>query len=334
MSVTIKKIAEISGVSRGTVDRVLNKRGKVSPDKTERVLSCAKKLGYTPNLAGKALAVTKKNHVVGIVLNSEQNEFFEEIISEINEEIINFKNYGIRVVLKTMKGYDPKKQLKLLHDLPSELSGLIITPVDDKMISEKLNELCDKNVCVITLNNDIKDCKRMCYVGSNYYNGGKISAGIVKLIKPNGANIGVVQGTKKLFGHNQRLLGFMDELSSEFNLVNVCESQDDDEIAYNETLTMLKNNASIDTIFIVAAGVLGVCRAIASTQREISVVCFDDTKTTIELMNQDKIKVLISQQARVQGKKVMQIMLDYFVKNEIANEFIVENQIKIKQNFN
>ncbi|MGI6577937.1 MAG: LacI family DNA-binding transcriptional regulator [Eubacteriales bacterium] len=29
MSVTIKKIAEVSGVSRGTVDRVLNNRGNV-----------------------------------------------------------------------------------------------------------------------------------------------------------------------------------------------------------------------------------------------------------------------------------------------------------------
>ena len=31
--VTIKQLAELCGVSRGTVDRVLNNRGKVNPEK-------------------------------------------------------------------------------------------------------------------------------------------------------------------------------------------------------------------------------------------------------------------------------------------------------------
>ena len=60
MAVTIKKIAEVSGVSRGTVDRVLNNRGKVSPKTEQKVRECAKKLGYKPNLAGKALEEKKK----------------------------------------------------------------------------------------------------------------------------------------------------------------------------------------------------------------------------------------------------------------------------------
>ena len=35
--VTIKKIAELCGVSRGTVDRVLNGRGRVKPETAENV---------------------------------------------------------------------------------------------------------------------------------------------------------------------------------------------------------------------------------------------------------------------------------------------------------
>ena len=59
--VTIKQIADLCGVSRGTVDRVINERGNVKPETKELVLSMAKKLGYKPNPAGKALSARKKN---------------------------------------------------------------------------------------------------------------------------------------------------------------------------------------------------------------------------------------------------------------------------------
>ena len=42
--VTIKQIAELCGVSRGTVDRVLNGRGKVKAEKAALVRAMAEKL--------------------------------------------------------------------------------------------------------------------------------------------------------------------------------------------------------------------------------------------------------------------------------------------------
>ena len=43
-TVTIKTIAEYAGVSRGTVDRVLNSRPHVSPDQQTRVLRAIRDL--------------------------------------------------------------------------------------------------------------------------------------------------------------------------------------------------------------------------------------------------------------------------------------------------
>ena len=52
---TIKQISELSGVSRGTVDRVLNGRGHVSPEKERLVRSIAEQVGYTPCLLYKSI---------------------------------------------------------------------------------------------------------------------------------------------------------------------------------------------------------------------------------------------------------------------------------------
>ena len=57
---TIKQIAEMAGVSRGTVDRVLNNRGSVNANTAARVREIAEKLNYKPNKAGLMLAAQKK----------------------------------------------------------------------------------------------------------------------------------------------------------------------------------------------------------------------------------------------------------------------------------
>ena len=58
--VTMKEIADLANVSRGTVDRVLNNRGSVNPQTAEKVRQIARTLGYKPNRAGMALAAQKK----------------------------------------------------------------------------------------------------------------------------------------------------------------------------------------------------------------------------------------------------------------------------------
>ena len=57
--VTMKKIAELCGVSRGTVDRALNGRGRVNAETAAMIKKMAEQLGYEPNPAGKALAARK-----------------------------------------------------------------------------------------------------------------------------------------------------------------------------------------------------------------------------------------------------------------------------------
>ncbi len=87
MPVTIKEIAALCGVSRGTVDRVLNKRGHVNPETAKRIEELAVSLGYTPNKAATALASRKKNITIGLIIFSEGNVFFDAILEGIQNDI-------------------------------------------------------------------------------------------------------------------------------------------------------------------------------------------------------------------------------------------------------
>lgn len=60
MATTIKDIAALAGVSRGTVDRVLNNRGSVNPATAEKINEIAKALDYKPNKAAGACRSKKE----------------------------------------------------------------------------------------------------------------------------------------------------------------------------------------------------------------------------------------------------------------------------------
>ena len=79
-NVTINDVAKAAGVSKGTVDRVLNHRGSVSPEKEKKVLEIAELLNYQPNKAGVALAAQKKKYIIGIILFGESNPFFNYVL--------------------------------------------------------------------------------------------------------------------------------------------------------------------------------------------------------------------------------------------------------------
>lgn len=78
MGITSQKIAELAGVSRGTVDRALNHRGGVKPQVQRRIEELARQHGYSPNRAGKAL-VTREPLRVEVLLNSLGNPFYDEV---------------------------------------------------------------------------------------------------------------------------------------------------------------------------------------------------------------------------------------------------------------
>ena len=67
MTVTIKDIARIAGLHKGTVSRALHGGFQVSPSTQERVRLLAEQLGYRPNVNAQTL-FTKAIHDVGVIV--------------------------------------------------------------------------------------------------------------------------------------------------------------------------------------------------------------------------------------------------------------------------
>ena len=73
MSISIKDIASLAGVSTATVSRVINSTGNVSPKTKARVEAVIARYGYVPNLVAKGLR-TNLMPTVGIMVPDILNE--------------------------------------------------------------------------------------------------------------------------------------------------------------------------------------------------------------------------------------------------------------------
>ena len=80
MAITLQQIADLAGVSRGTVDRALNNRGRIKPEVEQRIKKIAKDVGYKPSRAGRALAMAKKNIKIGVILQLAQTPFMKDVL--------------------------------------------------------------------------------------------------------------------------------------------------------------------------------------------------------------------------------------------------------------
>lgn len=340
MAATIRDIALIANVSRGTVDRTLNNRGGVNHEVEIRIRKIATDLGYKPNRAGKALAARKRPIKIGCLLPGMDNPFFDDVISGIWAAEKEIADYGFSVELISLKGYDVEMHLEAIQSLVDKgVDALCVTTVDVPLISQKINELIAKGIQVATINSDVRGTSRLFYVGCDYIESGKVAAGMLALMLKGKGETLIVTGSVKMQGHNRRIHGFCKEIKEnkmDFLTVDVIESQDDDDTAYQYTKAALKQHPNINSIYITAAGVAGVCKAVEEirNQEKIHLISFDDIPATRKAIINGTIDATICQEPFKQGYQAIQCMFSYFLEGNIPRNGVVytDNVIKIKQN--
>ena len=78
---TIKELARLAGVSTSTVSKVMNQKDEgISAETRERILSLARKYGYSPY--SSISTIPSKTPLIGAVLRSQSQEIAEGIMEQ------------------------------------------------------------------------------------------------------------------------------------------------------------------------------------------------------------------------------------------------------------
>ena len=333
---TIKDIAERAGVSRGTVDRVLNGRGEVRRETKARVLRAVEELDYHPNKAGIALAAQKKPVKIGIVLYGKDKPFFDDVITGIQRKAEEVSIYGCKLIYRSLP-YDVEQQIAALDELYKEnISGLLISPYNDPRVRERINKFSRSGVPVVTVNSDDASSDRIAYVGVNARKSGRTAGQLMgMLLRGEPAKVGIITGSHQVLGHEYRVVGFKEVVSEEFPNMEVVfeeESQDDNHKGYMVTKEMLKSHPEINAIFFTTGTYYGGCRAIREAAPTVTytVIGFDELQETVDMMKQNVVNATICQEPVLQGYRSLGILIDKVVLNRDPSTVLDYTDLVIK----
>lgn len=136
MSITLRDVARIAGVSEITVSRVLRGVGPIRPETREKVHDAIRRTGYVQNRLAGTLASASSN-LVGVILPSLSNNVFPEIMAGISSALAQS---GFQPVVG-VTDYDLTREEELVRSMLAwKPAAMILTGLDHTRETVRLVE--------------------------------------------------------------------------------------------------------------------------------------------------------------------------------------------------
>lgn len=343
MAGTIKEIAERAGVSRGTVDRALNNRGRIKPEVAERIFAIAKELDYHSNrkTAKNIHQNLGKGMKIGVITQLSKASFMIPVRQGIKDAERELAYMGVQLILKDIETVDEEEQVKAIDELEKEkIDGLAIMPVQSELVRERLNRLMEeKGIPVVTFNSDIVGTKRACFVGLDNKKSGRTAAGLMGMLTRGKGKVLVITGFFTNSVNSLRVEGFIQEIKNsypELELLGVQSSFDETK----EVEKIIENTMAIAPdlagVFVASGGQAGVCLAFEKMKPEKRpyVIVYDATPKNTKALKEDRYDFLIDQEGYEQGYRPPNLLYNMIKKGEQPGKDHIYTDIKIKNKFN
>ena len=339
MAVTLAEIAALAGVSRGTVDRALNDRGRVDPKVAARVRRIAAERGYRPNRAGRMLARAKNPIRIGVIVQSVETMFMHTVFEEIERASAHFTTTGAEVLVRPLEGVDAQQQLDVIDELlDAGVQGIALSPAEDERVRARIQELSER-MPVVTFNSDLPDSGRLCYVGVDNFACGRMSAGLMDLLLAGQGEVLLVAGQENNWSHQQRVDGFQAEAAASFPGLSLLPPQtcgDDQQLAHDIVCRAVQEHPSLRGVYVSVNGQLGACDALRELglQGKVHLICHDLIPANTENVRRGLIDFLIDQDAALQGARPIELLMDYLLAGEKPETDRILACIDIRNRYN
>ncbi len=304
--ITLKEIAELAGVSRGTVDRVLKNRAGVSKAVIDRVNAIAEHYGYTPNKLAQALVNRKKEYKIGVISSSSENIFFKDVAEGVRAAEKEVAGLGVSLVYREAPKFDPATQLRLIDEVLAEgIDGLAIRPVNDEAIRRKLLDVGAAGIPMITFNTILEDVGVLAHVGSDFRRMGRLAAGMLAGVCGGEGRIVILIGSLLSYGPKITANEFWDELGHypDMSVSTVIETLNDEIETYTKVSAHLRSDPGVRALFFAAGGKEGGMRAVreAGLAGTVAVVTINLDPFTRECLEDGTVAATICDKPFVQG---------------------------------
>lgn len=348
--IRIKDIAELAGVSPGTVDRILHNRGNVSESARIAVEEVLKKVNYRPNIHITGLSLKRKYKVVITTPNVMEGEYWESIHSGIQHALEEYENIRIKCLIHTYNQYDIYSCREVYNNIAQIDADAVIIGTTFKEESVRLaHQLDEKGIPYILVDSMVENTSPLAYFTSDHYICGYLVAKLITTIIPHNSDIGMLQavriGDESANTSILRKKGFQDYLI-ENNITNKVEripftAMEPDK--YDEQLgAFFQEHHQIGGVVVLNSrgGILADYFARKGIN-DIKLICVDLTAPNVKGLKNGYIDFLIGQEPEHQGFLAMRTLIEYLiyrhpvkVQNNIQLDILTSETIDYYKKFN
>lgn len=321
MKVTIKQIAEIAGVHRSTVDKVLHHREGVSQEVREKVQKIIDEYEYRPNPIGQALKKQEKKIQIGVILLEVDAQ--DRIKKGIYDELKAYQSFDVQIDFHVVTYPDIKEQLRIIHKMiEDQVDGIILSPINCREIVGVIDYCTIMKIPVVTVNTDIKGSTRFCFIGQEGERAGRVGGRLMGEFLSGKGTVAVFNSDgdeTQSFSYNKRDRGFRKVLEASYPKIHILKSIRTDEnfeTIARETKKLLEKEGKLSGIFITCGGVKEVGRVLKESGKEdVKLICYEDYPEILELLKEEVVDATITSELAVQGRRSVHQLLDYIIYN-------------------
>lgn len=314
MKITAQMIADRCGVSRGTVDRVVNGRLGVAPEVQERIQRVIDETGYqTPSMRRQAKAVGLKK--IGFVIPNWNNYYTVQMRKGIRAATRRMGDNRLGVIVEELKGRSNREYFDCIARLEAQkIEGLVLNAADTLPMQEEIDRLTAKGIPVVTTNSDVPGSQRICHVGQDLDKSGRVAAGLMVPLL-DGGDVLIVCGNREFTAHRLQVEGFLNrlrELCGNTVGARVVECIERYDLAYDGVFDAVRGDPKLRGIYMANEPVPACVDAIERAQpgHPIHVICNDLTPWSREYLAERKVRFIIDQDFSGQARRAVEILYD------------------------
>ncbi len=310
--IRIKDIATQTGVSIGTVDRVIHNRGNVAQDVRARILQAMQDMGYEPNIMARSLANNKKTlRIAALLPDYREDPYWVQPKAGAEKAADAVRQYGVQVDFHFFPLFDPAGYLKTAHRvLDTAPDAVFFAPLFLAESEQVIQEMTRLGIPKVMINSNISGTDALCYIGQDSYQSGVLAGRLLDFGLHDGDHA-LVLSLDKGVSNARHLLDKERGFKDFFNRVDhksievhaaVFEAFDDPTQLRDWLAGQLARYPRLNGFFVTNSRAYKLVQALpAALHQRVKIVGFDLIGPNIALLKQNKIRFLINQNAWHQG---------------------------------
>jgi LacI family transcriptional regulator len=312
----IHRIAELANVSIGTVDRALHGRNGIKESTRHRILEIASQIGYTPNLAARALSVSKTGVRIGVCMPREIRFFYDQLWSGVLDEARRVSQLGVELINRPVPSLGVGETEAFEELMESGVQGIVLTAGDPEGLKPLIDIAEERGIRVVCVSTDSPDSRRSTVICVEPRLNGCLAGELMGKFVPPDSKVAVIAGMLSAEDHRRKTDGFSEAFPRHCpggEIVEVVEGHEDEDESFQKTFDLLARVPALAGIYVNTVNCLPVCRALGAhgLAGKVKLITTDLFAEMAAYFRKGIITASIYQQPHRQGQLAVRQMTDH-----------------------